>query len=47
MTETPRQKAEAFLRVASDFQLGSLPTEQRHPETYELATLAQIGRAHV
>jgi N-acetylmuramic acid 6-phosphate etherase len=39
--ETPRQKAERFLKVARDFQLGALPTEQRHPETYELATLAR------
>lgn len=41
MEQTPRQKADAFLRVAADFQLGSLPTEQRHPDTYELATLAR------
>ncbi len=40
-TETPQQKAESFLKVARDFQLGSLPTEQRHPETYELADLAR------
>ena len=39
--ETARQKAEAFLRVASDFQLGTLPTEQRHPQTYELSTQAR------
>lgn len=39
--ETPRQKAEAFLRVAADFQLGVLPTEQRHPATFELAELAR------
>ena len=36
-----RQKADAFLRVAHEFQLGALPTEQRHPETFELAQLAR------
>ncbi len=40
-TETPQQKAESFLKVARAFQLGPLPTEQRHPETYELADLAR------
>lgn len=34
-------KAEAFLKVAAQFQLGTLPTEQRHPQTYELADLAR------
>lgn len=38
---TPRQKADAFLAVATQFQLGSLPTEQRHPATYELADLCR------
>ena len=38
---TPRQKADAFLAVATQFQLGSLPTEQRHPQTYELADLSR------
>jgi N-acetylmuramic acid 6-phosphate etherase len=36
-----RQKAEDFLAVAADFHLGSLPTEQRHPETAHLAALAK------
>jgi N-acetylmuramic acid 6-phosphate etherase len=35
--DTSRDKAEAFLRVARDFKLGSLPTEQRHPKTSSLA----------
>jgi N-acetylmuramic acid 6-phosphate etherase len=39
--ETPSQKASAFLRVAADFRLGSLPTEQRHPKTTELAYSAR------
>ena len=39
--ETPRQKAASFLRVADDFKLGSLPTEQRHPLTHQLADLAR------
>ncbi|HYD19185.1 MAG TPA: hypothetical protein VEF76_11965 [Patescibacteria group bacterium] len=38
---TPREKADAFLAVAAKFQLGSLPTEQRHPLTYELADLSR------
>jgi len=36
-----RQKAEEFLKVADQFQLGTLPTEQRHPLTYDLADLAR------
>lgn len=40
MQSEARQKAEAFLKVADQFQLGTLPTEQRHPLTYELADLA-------
>ncbi len=36
-----RRKAEEFLKVAGDFQLGNLPTEQRHPLTYELAELSR------
>lgn len=39
--QTPRQKAEEFLAVATQFQLGDLPTEQRHPDTYELAELSR------
>ena len=34
---TSRDKAQQFLKVAGDFQLGVLPTEQRHPKTYDLA----------
>lgn len=41
MTQSARQKAEEFLAVASSFQLGALPTEQRHPLTYELAELSR------
>jgi N-acetylmuramic acid 6-phosphate etherase len=32
-----REKAEAFLEVAEQFRLGNLPTEQRHPQTHNLA----------
>lgn len=38
---SPRQKAEAFLAVAPQFQLGGLPTEQRHPATQNLAELSR------
>jgi N-acetylmuramic acid 6-phosphate etherase len=41
MAQDARMKAEEFLAVARDFQLGQLPTEQRHPETYELAQFAR------
>lgn len=41
MQDSVRQKAEEFLKVASLFQLGALPTEQRHPLTYELADLSR------
>ncbi len=41
MTKEARRKAEEFLKVASQFQLGALPTEQRHPLTYELAGLSR------
>ena len=41
MKSDSRQKAESFLEVASKFQLGDLPTEQRHPLTYELADLSR------
>ena len=49
MQNQARFKAEEFLRVASAFQLGDLPTEQRHPLTYELADLSRhnIGAALV
>lgn len=36
-----RLKAEEFLKVAGQFQLGTLPTEQRHPQTFELADLSR------
>ena len=36
-----QNKADAFLAVASDFRLGDLPTEQRHPETLNLAELSR------
>lgn len=39
--ETAATKAEDFLKVAASFQLGALPTEQRHPLTYELAALSR------
>ena len=41
MKNDARAKAEEFLKVAGQFQLGSLPTEQRHPMTYELADLSR------
>ncbi|MEZ0224429.1 MAG: hypothetical protein ACAH83_07750 [Alphaproteobacteria bacterium] len=41
MSSEARNKAEKFLDVAAQFQLGALPTEQRHPLTYELADLAR------
>ncbi len=47
MPNDAHRKAEEFLQVAAQFQLGSLPTEQRHPLTYELAALSRkdIGGA--
>lgn len=41
----PREKAEAFLKVAADFRLGALPTEQRHPDTLRLADLSRADLA--
>ena len=41
MQSEARLKAENFLKVASQFQLGALPTEERHPLTYELAELSR------
>lgn len=41
MQNSARRKADGFLEVAGNFQLGSLPTEQRHPLTYELADLSR------
>lgn len=34
-------KADAFLKTAHEFHLGELPTEARHPLTYQLAALAK------
>ncbi len=36
-----REKAHAFLADASEFHLGSLPTEQAHPKTSRLSELAK------
>lgn len=41
MQNEARLKAEEFLQVASQFKLGALPTEQRHPLTYALADLSR------
>jgi N-acetylmuramic acid 6-phosphate etherase len=41
MQNEAQLKAEEFLKVASQFQLGTLPTEQRHPLTFELADLSR------
>jgi N-acetylmuramic acid 6-phosphate etherase len=38
---TPEQEAEAFLRVAPQFQLGALTTEQAHPKTRALSRWAR------
>ena len=40
-TDTAREQALRFLQQARDFHLGGLPTEGRHPLTYELAGLAR------
>lgn len=40
-TDTAREQAARFLQRAGDFHLGNLPTEGRHPLTYELADLAR------
>jgi len=37
----PREKAAAFLKVASAFRLGDLPTEARHPLTEGMSELAR------
>jgi N-acetylmuramic acid 6-phosphate etherase len=37
----PREKADAFLALAGEFQLGHLPTEERHTKTKNLSQLAQ------
>lgn len=41
MQNEAQLKAEEFLKVAYQFQLGTLPTEQRHPLTFELADLSR------
>lgn len=41
MQNDAKLRAEEFLTVAGQFQLGALPTEQRHPLTYELAELSR------
>ena len=38
---SPREKADQFLKVASQFQLGELATESSHPKTRNLSSLAQ------
>lgn len=37
---SPSEKAESFLALASQFQLGELPTETRHPKTRDLSIWA-------
>jgi N-acetylmuramic acid 6-phosphate etherase len=39
-TQTARERADEFLRIAPDFHLGSLLTESSHPRTAELSDLA-------
>jgi N-acetylmuramic acid 6-phosphate etherase len=39
--QSPEEAARAFLEVAADFQLGSLPTEQPHPKTTCLSDLSK------
>lgn len=41
MQRNTRTDAENFLKVARDFSLGGLPTEQRHPLTHDLANMAR------
>ena len=38
---TPEKESEAYLRVAAQFQLGALTTEQPHPKTRDLSRLAR------
>ena len=40
--DTPRERADAFLKIAADFQLGALVTETSHPRS---ATLSDVARA--
>ena len=41
-----RERATEFLRVASMFQLGELPTEQPHPDTRGLSRWARTDPGH-
>lgn len=41
LSDHARHQAETFLSVANSFHLGSLPTEQRHPDTGALADLTR------
>jgi N-acetylmuramic acid 6-phosphate etherase len=40
-TQTARERAEAFLTIAPDFDLGSLVTESSHPRTSDLSDVAR------
>ncbi|HEY3269013.1 MAG TPA: hypothetical protein VGM37_19040 [Armatimonadota bacterium] len=40
MSSTSRERAEAFLKIAPQFQLGSLTTEKSHPATAQLSQTA-------
>lgn len=39
--QSPEDAARAFLKIARQFQLGMLPTEQRHPKTTHLSELSK------
>lgn len=41
MAQDPQTEAEAFLKIADQFRLGELPTEQSHPDTWNLSEIAQ------
>jgi N-acetylmuramic acid 6-phosphate etherase len=41
VSDPVREKAQAFLSIASQFRLGELPTEQPHPLTRDLSELAK------
>lgn len=41
LSPAAREKARAFLEIAHEFHLGGLPTEQPHPKTRHLSTLAK------
>ena len=40
MSETSRRRSDDFLRIASQFKLGSLVTESSHPVTADLSATA-------